>query len=154
MEKLFPPATISYPIDPSSIGTYFFKLHFSIIWQRNEEALEMMEKAILADRKNPLPMYHKANILSSLKRFDEALENLEELKEFAPHESSVYALMGRIYKRCNMDAKAMLHFGLALDLKPSAADAAVIKVISVLFLSTYYSYAIIMFDIVFFPVCN
>lgn len=95
--------------------------------QRSEEALEMMEKAILADRKNPLPMYHKANILSSLKMFDEALENLEELKEFAPHESSVYALMGRIYKRCNMDAKAMLHFGLALDLKPSAADAAVIK---------------------------
>ncbi|KAL5697576.1 hypothetical protein ACHQM5_028702 [Ranunculus cassubicifolius] len=95
--------------------------------KRSEEALEMMEKAILADRKNPLPMYHKANILSSLKRFGEALENLEELKEFAPHESSVYALMGRIYKRCNQDAKAMLHFGLALDLKPSAADAAVIK---------------------------
>lgn len=95
--------------------------------QRSEEALEMMEKAIIADKKNPLPMYHKANILSSLKRFDEALENLEELKEFAPHESSVYALMGRIYKRCNMDAKAMLHYGLALDLKPSAADAAVIK---------------------------
>ncbi|PIA42766.1 hypothetical protein AQUCO_02000310v1 [Aquilegia coerulea] len=95
--------------------------------KRNDEALEMMEKAIIADRKNPLPMYHKANILASLERFDEALENLEELKESAPHESSVYALMGRIYKRCNLPAKAMLHYGLALDLKPSAADTAVIK---------------------------
>ncbi|KAI9192658.1 hypothetical protein LWI28_026160 [Acer negundo] len=95
--------------------------------QRSEEAIEMMEKAILADKKNPLPMYQKANILVSLENFDEALEVLEELKEYAPRESSVYALMGKIYKRCNIHEKAMLHFGLALDLKPSAADVASIK---------------------------
>ena len=89
----------------------------------------MMEKAILADKKNPLPMYQKANILVSLERFDEALQVLEELKEYAPRESSVYALMGKIYKRRYMHEKAMLHFGLALDLKPSAADVATIKVI-------------------------
>lgn len=88
-----------------------------------------MEGAISADRKNPLPMYQKANILVSLECFDEALEVLEELKEFAPRESSIYALMGIIYKRCNMHDRAMLHFGLALDLKPSATDVATIKVI-------------------------
>lgn len=90
----------------------------------------MMEKAILADKKNPLPMYEKANILLGLDNFDEALEVLEELKEYAPRESSVYALMGKIYKRRNMYDKAMLHFGIALDLKPSAADVATIKVMS------------------------
>ncbi|CAI0628672.1 unnamed protein product [Linum tenue] len=95
--------------------------------RRNEEALEMMERAILADRKNPLPMYQKANILVSMESFDEALDVLEELKEYAPRESSVYALMGKIYKRRNMHDKAMLHFGHALDLKPSATDAATIK---------------------------
>ncbi|PKI38223.1 hypothetical protein CRG98_041393 [Punica granatum] len=95
--------------------------------KRNSEALEMMERAILADRKNPLPMYQKAKILESLESFDEALEVLEELKEYAPRESSVYALMGMIYKRLNMNDKAMLHFGLALDLKPSATDVATIK---------------------------
>ncbi|GAV89763.1 TPR_2 domain-containing protein/Apc3 domain-containing protein/TPR_11 domain-containing protein [Cephalotus follicularis] len=95
--------------------------------RRSEEAIEMMEKAILADKKNPLPMYQKANILVSLENFDEALELLEELKEYAPRESSVYALMGKIYKRHNMHDKAMLHFGLALDLKPSATDVATIK---------------------------
>lgn len=87
-----------------------------------------MEQAILADRKNPLPMYQKANILVCLERLDEALEVLEELKEYAPSESSVYALMGRIYKRRNMHDKAMLHFGLALDMKPPATDVAAIKV--------------------------
>ncbi|KAF2285228.1 hypothetical protein GH714_039056 [Hevea brasiliensis] len=51
--------------------------------KKNEEALEMMERAILADKKNPLPLYQKANILVSLESFDEALEVLEELKEYA-----------------------------------------------------------------------
>ena len=74
-------------------------------------------------------MYQKANILMSLENFDEALEVLEELKEYAPRESSVYALMGKIYKRRNMHEKAMLHYGISLDLKPSATDAAAIKVI-------------------------
>lgn len=82
----------------------------------------------MADKKNPLPMYQKANILVSIEKFDEALKVLEELKEYAPQESSVYALMGKIYKRSNMYDKAMLHFGLALDLKPPATDVATIKV--------------------------
>ncbi|GFY92020.1 CDC27 family protein [Actinidia rufa] len=107
----------------SYLGTAFHAL------KRNEEALEMMEKAILADKKNPLPVYQKANILVSMEKFDEALKVLEELKEYAPHESSVYALMGKIYKRSNMYDKAMLHFGLALDLKPPTTDVATIKVI-------------------------
>ncbi|KAL8228762.1 hypothetical protein R6Q57_013662 [Mikania cordata] len=95
--------------------------------RRNEEALAMMEMAILADKKNPLPMYQKANILASMEEFDGALNVLEELKEHAPHESSVYALIGKIYKRRLMYDMAMLHFGLALDLKPCATDVAAIK---------------------------
>jgi anaphase-promoting complex subunit 3 len=106
-----------------------------MILQRSEEALMVMEKAISADEKNPVPMYQKANILMSLEKFDEALEVLEELKEYAPRESSVYALMGRIYKRRNMHERAMLHYGIALDLKPSATDAAAIKVIGSFYLN-------------------
>lgn len=118
---------MAFEINPRSsvimsyLGTAFHAL------KRSDEALEMMEKAILADKKNPLPMYQKANILVSMENFDEALKVLEELKEYAPHESSVYALMGKIYKRSNMYDKAMLHFGLALDLKPPATDVATIK---------------------------
>ncbi|KAL9323631.1 hypothetical protein ACSQ67_008488 [Phaseolus vulgaris] len=95
--------------------------------KRSWEALAIMEKAILADKKNPLPMYQKASILISLEKFDEALDVLEELKECAPRESSVYALMGNIYRKRNMHERAMFHYGVALDLKPSATDAAAIK---------------------------
>lgn len=100
------------------------------MWQRSDEALAIMEKAIRADEKNPVPMYQKANILMSLEKFDEALAVLEELNEYSPRESSVHALMGRIYKRRNMHDKAMLHFGIALDLKPSTTDVTAIKVIA------------------------
>ncbi|RWW53392.1 hypothetical protein BHE74_00040121 [Ensete ventricosum] len=95
---------------------------------RNHEALEIMEQAISADKQNPLPVYQKANILVSLKRYDEALKELDQLSESAPHESSIYALMGKIYKRLEMHEKAMFYFGLALDLKPPAADVATIKI--------------------------
>ncbi|GAB2265204.1 Cell division cycle protein 27 B [Dionaea muscipula] len=94
---------------------------------RNDEAFMMLEKAILADKKNPLPLYQKAVVLKNMGKLDEALEVLEELKEYFPRECSVHALMGKIYKRRHMYDKAMLHFGLALDLKPCAADVASIK---------------------------
>lgn len=95
--------------------------------KRDEDALEMMEKAIFSDKKNPLPKYQKALILVGLQKYQEALDELERLKEIAPHESSMYALMGKIYKQLNILDKAVFCFGVALDLKPPAADLAIIK---------------------------
>ncbi|XP_020266082.1 uncharacterized protein LOC109841531 [Asparagus officinalis] len=57
----------------------------------------------------------------------ETLKHLEQVKDFTPCESSIYALMGKIHKRLNMHAKDMFYFGIALDLKPPAADVAAIK---------------------------
>ncbi|XP_051199189.1 cell division cycle protein 27 homolog B isoform X6 [Lolium perenne] len=95
--------------------------------KRNEDALEMMDKAIFSDKKNPLPKYQKALILVGLKKYPEALDELERLREIAPRESSMYALMGKIYKQLNILDKAVFCFGTALDLKPPAADLAIIK---------------------------
>ncbi|VVB04816.1 unnamed protein product [Arabis nemorensis] len=47
----------------------------------------MMEKAIIADARNPLPKYYKANILISLGDYH---------KDCAPQESSVHGLFGRL----------------------------------------------------------
>uniref|UniRef100_A0ACD5WXK6 Uncharacterized protein n=1 Tax=Avena sativa TaxID=4498 RepID=A0ACD5WXK6_AVESA len=95
--------------------------------KRNEDALEMMDKAIFSDKKNPLPKYQKALILVGLKKYPEALDELERLRAIAPRESSMYALMGKIYKQLNILDKAVFCFGTALDLKPPAADLAIIK---------------------------
>ncbi|EOA33148.1 hypothetical protein CARUB_v10016489mg [Capsella rubella] len=95
--------------------------------KRNDEALKMMEKAKLTDAKNPLPKYYKANILASLGDYHNAQKELEELKECAPQESSVHALLGKIYNQLELYDKAVLHFGIALDLNPSPSDAVKIK---------------------------
>ncbi|CAH8316165.1 unnamed protein product [Eruca vesicaria subsp. sativa] len=114
-------------INPTSsvIMCYFaIALHES---KRNDEALKMMEKAIVADARNPLSKYFKANILANLGDYHKALKVLEELQDSAPQESSVHALLGKIYKKVKLYDKAVLHFGIALDLNPSPSDAAKIK---------------------------
>ncbi|CAN8259119.1 unnamed protein product [Cochlearia groenlandica] len=95
--------------------------------KRNDEALKMMEKAINADSKNLLPKYYKANILTRLGDYHRARRVLEELKDCAPQESSVHALLGNVYKRLNIFDKAVFHFGIALDLNPPPSDAVKLK---------------------------
>ncbi|XP_022715021.1 cell division cycle protein 27 homolog B-like isoform X2 [Durio zibethinus] len=117
----------AYRINPfSSVIMYYLGTTLEAL-KRSEEALVMMEKAIVTDNKNPLPKYSKANMLVTLGRLNEALEILEELKECYPRESSIYALMGEIYKQHKKYDKSMLHFGIALDLKPSIVDVAKIQ---------------------------
>jgi hypothetical protein len=41
--------------------------------------------------------------------------------------SSVFAMSRNIYKRRNMHERAMFHYAIALDLKPTATDFATIK---------------------------
>ncbi|KAK8936428.1 hypothetical protein KSP40_PGU009008 [Platanthera guangdongensis] len=95
--------------------------------KRDDEALLLIDRAIVADKKNPLPMYEKATVLVSLERYEDTLKVLKQLIEFSPRESSVYALMGRIYKMLNKPDKAMFYFGTAFDLRPPATDVVVIK---------------------------
>ncbi|KAK8940422.1 hypothetical protein KSP39_PZI010667 [Platanthera zijinensis] len=64
--------------------------------QRDDEALVLIDKAIIADKKNLLPMYEKANVFVSLERYEDALKVLKQLIEFSSRDSSDYALMGRI----------------------------------------------------------
>jgi anaphase-promoting complex subunit 3 len=106
--------------------------------KKNGEALELLEQAIVADPKNPLPKYQKANVLMSEERYHDALAELEQLKEVAPRESSVYFLMGKIYKRLDMLERAIYHFCIALDLKPSASDVNLIKVRVSMLLFLYF----------------
>nr|VDD46221.1 unnamed protein product [Brassica oleracea] len=118
---------LALQINPRSsvIMCYFgIALHES---KRNDEALKMMEKAIVADARNPLSKYFKANILADLGDYHRALEVLEELRDSAPHESSVHALLGKIYKEVKLYDKAVLNFGTALDLDPSPSDTVKIK---------------------------
>jgi len=95
--------------------------------RKMEKAYVSLQKAIQLDERNPLAKYEKASVLMSEERYSEALDELEQLREVAPREASVYFLMGRIFKKLEMPNRAMLNFSTALDLKPSSADVNSIK---------------------------
>lgn len=95
--------------------------------RKTDDALLLLQKAVSLDSKNPLAKYEKASVLLSDDRFQEALEELEELKTVAPREASVFFLMGRIYKKLGLQDQAMVNFSVALDLKPASADVNLIK---------------------------
>ena len=95
--------------------------------RRTGDALELLQRAVALDAKNPLAKYEKASVLLSDDKFQEALEELEELKTVAPREASVFFLMGRIYKKLGLADQAMVNFSVALDLKPASSDVNLIK---------------------------
>ena len=74
-----------------------------------------------------LAKYEKASVLLSEDRLEDALEELERLKEVAPREASVFFLIGRIHKKLGAADAAMVAFSTALDLKPASADVNLIK---------------------------
>ena len=51
------------------------------------------------DSGNALAHFHKAVVLSALDQDVDALSVLENLRQIAPKESSVYFLMGKIFKK-------------------------------------------------------
>ena len=54
--------------------------------------------------------------------YEAALEELKGVRDFAPRESSVHFLMGKIYKQLGNIDKAMMHFTTALDLDPKGSN--------------------------------
>ena len=103
------------------LGMALHKLH------RNLEALGLLQDAIVSDPKNPLAKFERACVLMSENHVSEALHELHELQQMAPKEATVYFQLGKAYKRLNRVDQAMIHFSMALDLKPSSADTNKIK---------------------------
>lgn len=61
-----------------------------------DESLATLNRAISMDPKNPLCKFHRASVYFSLDKHEEALKDLEELKEIVPKESLVYFLIGKV----------------------------------------------------------
>ena len=59
-------------------------------------ALETLNAAIQVSPRNPLCKFERASMLHSSERYQEALEELMELKQIVPKESPVYFLIGKV----------------------------------------------------------
>ncbi|KAJ8612873.1 hypothetical protein CTAYLR_002059 [Chrysophaeum taylorii] len=83
-----------------------------------DDALAHLERAAAMEPKNPQARFQCANVLMSMDRYDQALEELKAVCDHAPREASVHFLMGKICKRLGKLEDAMMHFTFALDLEP------------------------------------
>lgn len=72
----------------------------------------------LVDKRNPQAQFQRANILISMDRLNEALKELEKVRDTAPREGSIHFAMGRVLKKLGKPEKAMRCFLTALDLDP------------------------------------
>ncbi|CAG5121231.1 unnamed protein product, partial [Candidula unifasciata] len=90
--------------------------------QKTDLALSTLNMAIRADPKNPLCVFHRASILFANDRHQEALEELETLKQIIPRESLVYFLMGKVHKKLGNTHLAMMNFSWAMDLDPKGLN--------------------------------
>lgn len=81
-------------------------------------ALDTLISAFRIDPRNPQAHYQRALVYQSLERPQEALVELEKVRDAAPREAQIHFAMGRLHKRMGRIDKAMRCFLNALDLDP------------------------------------
>merc|ERR1719318_575230 len=86
-------------------------------------ALDTLNAAISVSPKNPLCKFERASILHSNERYQEALDELLELKQIVPKESPVYFLIGKVHNKLGNAHLALMHFSWAMDLDPKGANS-------------------------------
>ena len=98
-----------------------------------ESAIKMFTCAIKIHPQNPMPKFKKANALISLQKYNEALEELKELKHMVPKESQIYFTCGKIYASRKQKDLALYEFNIALDLDGSKENPLIKEAIAKLY---------------------
>jgi anaphase-promoting complex subunit 3 len=82
------------------------------------QALDTLAEAFRLDPHNPQARFQRATIYVALNRPEEALKELERVRDAAPREATVHFAMGKVLKRLGRPEQAMRCFLTALDLDP------------------------------------
>ena len=85
---------------------------------KNQEALDTLACAFRVDPRNPQARFQRATIWMSMDKPNEALKELEKVRDAAPREASVHFHMGKVLKLLDRREEAMRCFLTALDLDP------------------------------------
>jgi anaphase-promoting complex subunit 3 len=84
--------------------------------KETDKALKAIDDAEKIDPINPIVKYQKANILYLLKKYEDSMKILSDLKEKIPKEPAIYILIGHIFKEKNDQKSALFHYNKAIDL--------------------------------------
>ncbi|CAK1544986.1 unnamed protein product [Leptosia nina] len=85
-----------------------------------DRALATLERAVALDTDNPLCRFHRASVLLRAGRPQDALIDLQHLKDIAPRESSVYYLLGKVHDKLGNSHLSLMHFCWASNLDPKS----------------------------------
>jgi anaphase-promoting complex subunit 3 len=90
-------------------------------------ALENFDYATKAEPHNGMAYFHKACVLISLERYEEALVDLKKVRSLAPKEAAVHFQLGKVYMKLLNYRKALLHFNIAMELNRDSKEYHAIK---------------------------
>lgn len=96
-------------------------LHAQNTHAKNEEAYQVLSKACDVDPNNPQLHFQRAHVLIAAEQYQEALGELEIVRELAPREPPVYVLMGQLCQKLQRNSEALLYYNAAMDLDPKEA---------------------------------
>lgn len=85
-----------------------------------DEALEVLSKASKMDPNNPHLRFQRFYVLQSMGNIEEALKDLEIVRDLSPREAIVYTKIGQIYYRMGRVNDAIRYFNVAVDLDPKS----------------------------------
>jgi len=89
----------------------------------SEGALDILDQAISMAPKTPLLKFERASILFNVEKYQEALDELMELKLIVPKESTVYFLIGKVHNKLGNIHLSLMNFSWAMDLDPKGANS-------------------------------
>ncbi|RDX48353.1 protein prenylyltransferase [Lentinus brumalis] len=86
-----------------------------------DKALELFSSAIEYSPENALVRYHRAKILIAMKRYKEAVQDLEHLRDTSPEESNVLFQLARVYRLMGDEVKFAQLLAEVRDVAPKSA---------------------------------
>ena len=88
-----------------------------------DEAYAVLSKGCAVDSSNANIHFEKANVLVTKEEYEEALSELEIVRDLAPREPPVYILLGQVCMKLMRNTEAVFYFNIACDLDPKEAGA-------------------------------
>jgi anaphase-promoting complex subunit 3 len=108
-------------IHPGSSVLWCFLGSILVKSSRFEEALDALDASIKLQANNPQARFQRAKVMLALNHWDDALEELEYVRDLVPREASVHMFLGKVYSQLKQRDKALVHYVAALDLDPKGA---------------------------------
>ncbi|KAJ7752015.1 hypothetical protein B0H16DRAFT_1419180 [Mycena metata] len=85
-------------------------------------ALVLFNEAVEMAPENALVRYRRSKILISMKKYDAAIEDLENLRSSSPEESNVVFQLAKVYRLQGNDVKSAQLLAIARDISPKSVS--------------------------------